>query len=598
MDIMKPIASTEIPTGNEWMYEIKYDGFRCLLEWGHDSIRLISRNNKELTGNFPEIIEFCKKTQPEIAPMLPLMLDGELVVLNNPFQANFPWIQKRGRLKNKDTINKAAASRPVSFLAFDILMNKGGSCMKKPYQDRKAVLEKIFSYIAKNERIRMIEAYANPDDLWGIIFQHKSEGMIAKRKKSFYQHGKNHHDWFKIKNWRTIQGFLTFYDPNNHYFSVNVYKDKQVKEIGKCKHGLDTETFQTLQQVFLKNGEKEVKGYNLPPAICASLYTLDLHQNELREPEFAAILPESTPEECTLSKLQLAMAMLPENVELTNMEKVFWPAKNLTKGDLLIYMREIAPYMLPFLKNRALTIIRSPDGVEAEFFFQKHLPAYAPEFIDSIQAEDEKLILCNDLDSLIWFANHGAVEYHTPFQTADHTSPDEIVFDLDPPDRKSFDLAIQAANLIKPLLDDLELVSFVKTSGKKGLQIHLPIPAGSMSYDETAVITEAIARTIETAYPDLFTTERMKKNRNNRLYIDYVQHGKDKTLIAAYSPRKTTDATVATPLFWEEVTEGLRPEQFTITNTVERVQHLGCPFKTYFDAGEKQNLSRVMKLVK
>jgi len=175
------------------------------------------------------------------------------------------------------------------------------------------------------------------------------------------------------------------------------------------------------------------------------------------------------------------------------------------------------------------------------------------------------------------------------------TSPVEIVFDLDPPGRERFDLAIQAALLIKQLLDDLELISFVKTSGNKGLQIHIPIAEGSMTYEETATFTQAIAFTLEQAYPDLFTTERFKNKRNSRLYIDYVQHGKDKTLIAPYSPRKTMDATVATPLFWEEVKEGLTPDQFTIENVVERVQTHGCPFADYFVAGGRQKLDKVLE---
>src|SRR5699024_2031811 len=117
---------------------------------------------------------------------------------------------------------------------------------------------------------------------------------------------------------------------------------------------------------------------------------------------------------------------------------------HLTKGDLLVYLREIAPYMLPFLKERALTIIRSPDGMTKEHFFQKHLPSHAPSFIEGVPIDDEQFIVCNHLDALIWFANHGAIEYHVPFQLIQSTSPVEIVFDLDPPGRERFDLAIQA----------------------------------------------------------------------------------------------------------------------------------------------------------
>src|SRR5699024_8335764 len=418
-------------------------------------------------------------------------------------------------------------------------------------------------------------------------------------------HTRSKRDWssdvcssdLKIKNWRTIQGFLTYMDTANGYFIVDVYDEGEIKTIGKCKHGLDDESMNILKQIFITKGEKQGNNYTLPPAICTSINTLDLYENELREPSFKELLPNTRPEECTIEQLYLDMAMIPPEIELTNTNKVFWPDKDLTKGNLLAYIREVSPYMLPFLNAKALTVIRSPDGVQEESFFQKNLPPYAPEFIESVEVDGDNLIVCNKLDTLVWFANHGAIEYHIPFQTVDSEHPNEIVFDLDPPGREKFDLAIQAALLIKPMLDDLDLISFVKTSGNKGLQIHIPIPVGSMTYDETALFTQAIAWTIENAYPDIFTTERLKKNRRGRLYIDYVQHGKDKTLIAPYSPRKTLDATVATPLFWKEVREGLVPDNFSIENIVDRIQLLGCPFERYFEIGKTQEMNKILSMI-
>lgn len=599
MSVMKPIASATIPHGAAWVYEVKYDGFRCVLDWDQDRVRLTSKNNKDLTNNFPEVIAFCQKQQGLIRDLLPLQLDGELVFLNNPYQANFALMQKRGRSKSKTSIEKAAQLRPANFLAFDLLQQKGTNYSDKPYHERKAALQGFFEKIKTDkpyhQAVDLIKAYDNADELQEIVFNYKGEGVIAKRKASTYHEGKNHQDWFKIKNWRTIHGFLTEFHPTNDYFTVHVYDGANRIEIGKCKHGLTQETASTLRDLFFSKGEKQGTSYTLPPAICAAIQTLDLHKEALREPAFSELLPEVSPQDCTIEKLQLDIAMLPKKIEPTNIDKVFWPDFDLTKGDLLIYLREIAPYMLPFLKDRALTIIRSPNGVTKEHFFQKHLPSHTPDFIEGKQIDDEQLIVCNHLDALIWFANHGAVEYHVPFQLIQHTSPVEIVFDLDPPGRERFDLAIQAALLIKQLLDDLELLSFVKTSGNKGLQIYIPIEEGRMSYEETATFTQAIAFTLEQAYPEWFTTERFKNKRNGRLYIDYVQHGKDKTLIAPYSPRKTMDATVSTPLFWEEVKEGLTPDQFTIKNVVARVQTLGCPFADYFRAGERQKLDKVLE---
>lgn len=593
MKIMKPIDSTEVPHGDEWVYEVKYDGFRCVLVWKEDSVKLFSRKDTDLTANFPEIIAYCREQQSGIADLLPLKLDGELVVLNNPYQANFSLIQKRGRLGSKETIAAAAYDRPASFMAFDLIDQDDVH-----FDKRKSHLAEVLERLDTDERVRYVSFYNDADALWKQIFEHKGEGIIAKRRNSGYGVGKKHRDWYKVKNWRSITVFLTFYNPDNDYFTSAVFDQGTVHEVGKCKHGLDAEQMETLKKLFLSKGVAEKGGYRLPPAICAELHTLDLHGGEIREPEFVRLLPEESAENCTWNRLQQDIAMLPEEIEPSHTDKVFWPEPAFTKGDLLVYMREIAPYMLPFLHDRRLTVIRCPDGVHDKSFFQKHLPDYAPEFIREINLDDEKFFTCADLNSLTWFANHGAIEFHVPFQTVGNENPCEIVFDLDPPGREAFPLAIQAAGLLKEMLDDMELISFVKTSGGKGIQVHIPIPEGSLTYDETAVFTQAIAWTIERGYPDSFTTERMKEKRGNKLYIDYVQHGKDKTLIAPYSPRKSADGTIAAPLFWSEVKKGLTPDLFTIENTVERVKAKGCPFSGYWQTGENQKVDKLLQLVK
>lgn len=600
---MQPIERTEIPTEELWVYEVKYDGFRCVLHWEKDHIRLISRNDVDLTDKFPEIIALCKEHGESVTQLLPVQIDGELVIINNGYQANFSSIQKRGRLNKKETIQQASAARPATFLAFDLLQQKRKSMMKKPFDERKKQLltffklAKVDPQITRLNRLSYIPDFKDSGKLWQKVFENKGEGLIAKRKNSFYSSGKHHNDWFKIKNWRRLDGILTSYDTENDYFTVHVYENERLVEVGKCKHGVDSSELTTLHELFVAKGTKQGSVFTLPPAICAEINTLDFVKHEIREPSINRILPNASAADCTSQKMKLDMAMIPEDVEPSKIDKFFWPEVGVTKGDMLTYLREISPYMLPFLKDRILTLIRCPDGVTKESFFQKHLPDYAPSFIKSYPIDDEIFFICNQLETLLWFGNHGAIEFHTPFQTVGSEHPAEVVFDLDPPDRDRFSLAITAATLLKQILDELQLISFVKTSGNKGIQVHIPIPKNSLSYDETGTFTQAIAWTMENAYPKLFTTERLKKNRNERMYIDYVQHAKDKTIINAYSPRKTADATVSTPLFWEEVKEGLSPEMFTVNNVVKRVQTLGCPFTGYFETGKTQNMEKVLKLL-
>ena len=599
MDLMQPIAANEIEHGSDWLYEVKYDGFRAILVWAPGKITITSRNDKNLTSNFPEIVAFCKKAESLVADVLPVQLDGELAVLNNRYQANFSAIQKRGRLKAEKKIQEASASRPATFLAFDLLQVSDTNLRNLEFVERKRRLSAFFKKLdaALAAPLQRMETYEKAEKARRIVFEHKGEGIVAKRKASKYRSGKSHRDWLKVKNWRDIHLFLTAYDSTNGYFQTEVFDGDFHVPVGKCKHGLDEESARSLKKLFTANGEKEGRLYRLPPAICASVHTLDLHEKELREPEFSALMPEESPEACTIERLKLDLAMIPEQVDISNEAKIFWSQKQLAKSDLLVFMREIYPYMIPYVKNRALTVIRCPDGVEEESFFQKNLPDYAPDYIEFIKEGDKRIQLCNDVESLIWHANHGAIEYHVPFQAVDSPFPKEIVFDLDPPSRNEFSLAIKAALMIKSLLDELELVSFVKTSGNTGLQIHIPIPHEQLSYDETAVFTEAIAKIVENAEPAYFTTERFKKNRGGRLYIDYVQHGKNKTIIAPYSPRKTEEATVATPLYWEEVTENLKAEKFTIQNVVQRVQKIGCPWYFRYEAARPQKLAKVYELI-
>lgn len=600
MDMMKPISRKEVPVGEDWLYEVKYDGFRCQLAWDKaGDIQMYSKNGKNLTAGFPEILESCESIYPSVKQFLPVLLDGELIVPNHAYQSNFSLIQKRGRLKSEASITVAAKRRHAMLMVFDMLEYKGQSVKDRDLLHRKKLLDSLAAFMGYASLLQAAEPFEDRETIKNIVFAAKSEGIVAKRKSSRYVSGKSHHDWYKIKNWRTIKGILTGYNSSNGYYDISVYNNNgEIMRIGTCKHGLDNETSRTLRSVFIQNGNQKGAYYHLQPAIAAEINTLDLYEGELREPEFARLIPEIQPSECTSLELKMDIAMLPKKaVDIRNTSKVFWTEKPFMKGDLLFYMREIAPYMLPFLENRLLTLIRCPDGIHREHFYQKHLPEYAPPFLEGWQAGEEQAILCNNLESLIWLANHGAVEYPIPFQEAGCTFPSEIVFDLDPPDSEHFHLAITAANLIKPMLDELKLISYVKTSGNKGLQIYIPLPEDSLSYEQTAIFTQAIAWSIENTFPDSFTTERMKKNRGGRLYIDYVQHGRDKTIVCPYSPRMTVGGTVAAPLFWEEVNEGLHPEQFTIENVPARVKALGCPFQDYRTARKMQNIDRLQKLI-
>lgn len=281
-------------------------------------------------------------------------------------------------------------------------------------------------------------------------------------------------------------------------------------------------------------------------------------------------------------------------VKLTHLDKMIWPQPGITKSHYLHYLTQVSGRLLPFLKDRHLTVIRFPDGIEGSSFFQKNCPDYAPHFVPTDTVDDTRYIVCSNLATLIWLGNQLALEFHIPFQQVGQTHPSEIVFDLDPPDRSHFQLAVTAANAMKELFDRLSLHSFVKTSGNTGLQIYLPLPKNRFTYQETRLFTSFIARYLLEKSPQLFTIERLKKNRKDRLYIDYVQHAPGKTIVAPYSPRATPLGTVATPLEWSEVNESLRPEQFTMQSILHRLKQKKCPFLAYEQVREQQPLDEIL----
>jgi DNA ligase D len=298
------------------------------------------------------------------------------------------------------------------------------------------------------------------------------------------------------------------------------------------------------------------------------------------------------------AKEQLNLQVNGEIVTLTSPDKPLWPKQNIVKVEFINYLTHIAPYLLPFLKNRALTVIRYPHGVGDERFYQKNCPDYAPAFIQTVQEEDINYIVCNNLPTLLWLGNQLAFEFHIPYRTSDTSYPSEIVMDLDPPSRDEFKLSIEAALMIKEVCDNLRLTTFIKTSGNKGMQIYIPLPDNQVTFDESRLFTEFLAHFLIEKEPRWFTIERLKKNRGNKCYIDYIQHAEGKTIIAPYSVRGNEDALVAAPLYWHEVTRELRPELFPLTVIQDRIKEVGDPFEEFFSAKTKQPISPVIHALK
>ncbi|HYK72768.1 MAG TPA: DNA ligase D [Pseudoneobacillus sp.] len=607
---MKPMLPTlhfEPPQGDDWFYESKYDGFRCFCTINQNEILLMSRNEKTLLPQFPEIEQFIKSIQDRLKAFLPIVLDGEIVVLENDYKADFGLLQVRGRMRSEKRILEEALKRPCKFLAFDVLSIKGKSLVGKYYIERKNALNDLFSLLLlplhpsteRAELLQMIPSYKNFEELWEHIELSDGEGIVAKHKGSTWEEGKRSSFWIKYKNWKMVSCFVTAFDKENGYFHVAVFKEKEIFPIGLVLFGFKPDEKQALAQTVRQNQTSEDAKYvYAPPGICLEIKYLEMYEGQLREPHFHQFRFDLTPEDCTYENFYFQQKNFPKEVVITHPDKPIWKDPLINKMEYLFYLREISPYMLPFLKDHLLTVIRYPHGLFGEPFYQKNCPDYAPSFIQTYLFDDINYIICNDLKTLVWLGNQLAIEFHIPFQTIQSKGPSEIVFDLDPPSREDFAIAIKAALYIKEILDQLNLIGFVKTSGSKGLQVHIPLPKDKFNYQDTRLFTEFVANFLVSKEPYLFTIERKKKNRGNRLYVDYVQHAEGKTIIAPYSARGKEEATVATPLFWDEVNENLHIKQFTLQNIMERVKKQGCPLQSYFKVKEQQPFEPVLQFLK
>lgn len=379
--------------------------------------------------------------------------------------------------------------------------------------------------------------------------------------------------------------FITGWNVDNHLFEYSVINQNEVRVVGEFSEGMSQQEYDVLVTLIKKNGSKSSENkYTITPSICIELSFNNLKENRLLSPRFQQFLVNEDWRTCTWEKVLIANASIDSTIEITHPEKPIWEKPQINKEQLIAYFIAVAPRMLPFVENRLLTTIRYPHGfIGKERFYQKNKPDYAPDFIASYKKDKIDYIVCNDLSTLVWLGNQLALEYHLPFETIGSAYPLEIVFDLDPPDESHFPLAVAAAKKLQNIFKELNIVSFPKLTGGKGIQVHIPIMHNKLSYDETRIFTSFIASYLVERNPDVFTIERMKKNRGNKLYIDYIQHAEGKTMIAPYSPRGREGAVIAAPLHWDEVDEQLQRENYSLDNFSKYHLFDRCPMANFFE---------------
>ncbi|HTN08986.1 non-homologous end-joining DNA ligase [Agriterribacter sp.] len=294
--------------------------------------------------------------------------------------------------------------------------------------------------------------------------------------------------------------------------------------------------------------------------------------------------------------------MKKEQLHLTHPDKIYWPDEGITKGDLITYYRSMSPYMLPYLKNRPLSLKRNPNGIRDAGFYQKDAGEIAPGWMKTAAIYSESsdkmvhYLVCNDVKSLLFIANLGCIEIN-PWNSviAKPGYPDYLVMDIDPSEKNTFNEVIDVAQAIKAILDKANVEAYCKTSGAGGMHVYIPCNK-KYSYEQVRAFAKVIAIRVQEQLPRITTLERsLAKRKKNEVYIDYLQNSIGQTLACVYSVRPRPFATVSAPLEWKEVKHGLSPAQFTLKNMHERVKQKGDLFKAVL--GKGLNMKPALKLL-
>ena len=572
---MKAMVADAPPPGKGWLYEIKWDGVRALCYIENGLAEFYSRKGERITAQYPELAGFAKALKAKTA-----VVDGEIAALDEQGRPHFQLLQPRIMASGKASIAEAAAATPVTYFAFDLLYHNGADLRKSPLSERKKLLKASFS---GSERFQYSEHFEDQGkQLLEEAGKKGLEGIMAKRANSFYE-SKRSSAWLKIKLVQQQEFVICGYTKGERKtfasLMLGVFEGGKLEYCGNVGTGFNekslTAIYTRLQPLIVP--KSPFSSYKLPsnkgvtwvkPELACEVkfaqWTADRH---LRAPVFLGLRPDASPRECVRE-------MPPATVQMTNLTKVFYPKHNYTKGDVLAYYDGVADLLLPYLEQRPLALKRYPNGVEGKFFFQKHP---SPGFPDAVKAPGEKegdpeFIVCNDRESLLYLVNLGCID-HNPWMSriGSLDNPDYILLDLDANDCP-YSMVVKAAQAIRKLLDKLEITGYPKTTGGDGMHIYIPV-AARYSYDQARSFAEILSMLATRKNPDLFTTPRTVASRKKgRVYFDYLQIGKGKTISAPYVLRANPDALVATPLDWKEVAAKLSPEKFDLRNALRRFE--------------------------
>lgn len=642
---LKPMLATLVdkPFDAEgWVYEIKWDGYRALAFSNKGKVELRSRNDKSFDQKFYPVSAAMEKWG------INAVVDGEIVVVGENGISNF------GALQNW----RSEADGELMFYVFDILWYEGKDLTGLALIDRKKILRSI---MPTEGIIKMSDNFEESGlKFFEAAKQLGLEGIIAKKADSIYNAGNRSKDWLKIKankRQEMVIGGYTRNEDTSKLFSallVGYYEDGNLIYTGKIGTGFNDKTQKEMMKLFKKHIAKKPPFTILPDVnkpsrfrpnpphatatwlepvlVCEVSFAELTSDGIMRHPSFEGmridknakdVVKESATPTAKTVKANKAAAKKILNpvgkkerktllnptdksqvrkingheIKFNNLDKIYWPDEKITKRDLLNYYYQVAPYIMPYLKDRPQSMNRHPDGIKGQSFYFKDVTGKAPDWVETYlyhsdaDNRDRNYLVAKDDASLLYMASLGCIEmnpWHSRVGSEDY--PDWCIIDLDPA-KNTFDQVIEAANVTKEILDSMGVPGYPKTSGSTGIHIYIPFGA-KYTYEQSKEFARIIARMVHQALPKFTSIERAVKDRKGKMYIDFLQNRAQATVSAPYSVRPKPGATVSMPLYWDEVKKGLKMNDFTIHNAMERIKSVGDIFKPVL--GKGINLDKVI----
>ena len=618
-------------TRDDWLFELKLDGYRLIASKSNGEALLLTRNGNDYTNVFPEIARAVKAL-----PFDECIIDGEVVVCDAKGLPSFSRLQQRGRLSSPMDIRRAAVELPATFYAFDLLAFEDFDVRPVPLLRRKELLKEVVPALGAVRYLDHIEregeAFLEQVTAMGL------EGIVAKKSDCPYRKGRSP-NWLKIKAEKTgdfvIVGFTKPNGSRAHFGALQLadWVNGTLVYAGRVGTGFDDDDLNELHALLdpivrkdplcagpVYGPGSEPRTSEQIPETGTTIWTEAVHVCEvqyrevtpdglLRHATFKRLRTDKKAHECErqnwtspepsqASETQAtaatngngdpsheppappAKAPVQKTIAFTNLKKIYWPAEKYTKGDLIDYYRAVSKWLLPYLANRPVVLTRFPDGIDGKSFYQKDAPVFAPEWMRTVPIWSEetqreiRYFVCDCEEALLYLANMGSIPLHIwASREGSLELPDWCVIDLDPKEAPFSDV-IRTAIVLHKVCESVGLPNFVKTTGKTGLHILLPL-GRQCTYEQSRMLGELLARVVLRELNDIATITRHVTKRGDKVYLDYLQNRHGQTIVAPFSVRPLPGATVSMPLVWDEVNDSLDPRAFTIANAIGRMEQMG-----------------------